>query len=127
MKEEIKVKLVKRVPMSNQGISHWGRRLRNKISRKVFKSLKSQYVNVKDIDTRKKILDFIWCYGGDSGEKGEIEWYLTAPCHAKNRFKVSYKALCKVKLEPTKDGNYNVVEWKDFRLKRYSWFFKRGE
>lgn len=127
MKEEIKVKLVKRVPMSNQGVSHWGRRLRNKISRKVFKSLKSQYVNIKEINTKQKIIDFIWCYAGDSGEKGEIEWYLTSPCRAKNRFHVSYKALCKVKLESKKDGSYNLVEFKDFRLKRYHWFFKKGE
>lgn len=122
MKESIRVQLKQIKKMSVQGQSHWHRRLRKKISQDTFHSLHPETVNVKDIDTIDKIIEYTWMKGGPG------KWHFSTCCRASNRFHVSYKTLCIIELEnnPNKDSDVPYkAKFKDRRLKRY-WFWKNA-
>lgn len=132
MKTSLRVQLKKIVPMSRDGINHWRRKSRHKINKLVFKSLKPEQVPLSEINTRAKIIKYIFATGGEG------TWDFCFFTKRKNKFHGSYVTVFRVKLvSANNDDGYNVVYFIDTFKKsgrkryvnytnKFKWFYKKG-
>lgn len=116
MKEEIKVQLVELRVRSKEGVKRYSPWLRQKLHPFTFHSLKGQTVRTDEINSQKKMLDFIWRYGGPG------TWDLRAPVPNKHaKYGMSMKTIVRATLapDPRNEWKYYVNQWEEKRLTKY--------
>lgn len=124
-KQAIRVQLNEEVRMSRAGKEHFSNRLKYKIYPNVFKGLHPEEVPLDMINTKEKIIQYIFIKGGI--RRGRVtRWHFSTRCHAKNRYHSSYKTACIVELieDPKNKEGYKCVAFINRRLRRYGWFYK---
>lgn len=118
-KQHITIRPLWRVPMSKDGYKNWKPHLRYRIHKEVtnMKLSPSLRVNVKDIDTKAKMEDFI------ARNKWEGKFVVMGLSHGKTKTHVKWVNICTIMVKETPEGNIGKMI-QNRRLSRYKWFYK---
>ena len=112
----LKLMLHRRQTMSREGYLQWNRRLRLRAYKEVTTEVVSLYAPLEEINTRKKLIEFIYNNVG-SGLFNVFGWGKgKTPYHCKPYH------LCKISIRESGEKHSGVII-KDVRLHRYKWFF----
>jgi len=116
-KEFLKIWIVQELPMSLSGLKRWNKKNRRHARKLIYKPLIVHQVHVSEIDTQKKIEDFLVLHYWSG------TFIVRGFSNAKNKFHCKPVRLCRVVVKETSKGNVGVMR-ENWRLNRYSWFYK---
>jgi hypothetical protein len=116
-KEYIKIWVWQELPMSEDGYRRWSRNVRGRIKRVIYKPIQVHLVHTSEIDTFRKIEEFMEMnyWAGTFIIKGFS--------NASNKFHCKAVRMCRVVIRE-KDYGLKAKLKNNYRLGRYSWFFK---
>ena len=115
MKDEIKIQLVKIVPITQRGLSHFSPKAQAHLFPYTFHGRQAITVPTSELNSKKKIADFVWRNGGQG------MWDVRGVCpNKKARMGKSMKTIVRVELIQNPDNfTYTLHSWKPMRLGRY--------
>lgn len=118
-KETIKTWIWEKQNMSRNGYYRFNRHIRHKIKPIIYVPLRgsSINVNVNDIDTKEKLVNYY-----TSLLLREGDFLIMSYSHGKNKFRVKPVKLCEISIRSNEQGIYGIFT-KNWRLFRY-WFYR---
>jgi len=115
-KEFIKIYVWEEKPMSYDGYRRWNRNCRVYARKIIYKPLQVHLVHTSEIDTKKKIEDFVVRNYWDG------TFLIKGFSNAKNKYHCKQVKLCRIIVRTTDKGNLGKMV-NNYRLGRYKWFY----